>query len=72
MGKDIINDRLNSIKNQDHVQTDILGGILTSWGIFIFIILLDLLNQKFFLRIFFIEFIYFQKINKIRAFFTNE
>ena len=32
LGKDIINERLNTIKNNEHFQTDILAGILNNWG----------------------------------------
>ena len=32
LGRDIINERLNSIKNNEHFQTDILAGILNNWG----------------------------------------
>jgi hypothetical protein len=41
MGRDIINDRLNAIKNQEHLQNDILAGILNNWGDFKIDILFD-------------------------------
>jgi hypothetical protein len=32
LGKDIINERLNLIKNKEHMPTDILAGILNNWS----------------------------------------